>query len=46
MGRANAVCDANTLWAAQMRYAICEYAMGAREYTMGRANAMCDTRMG
>ena len=38
MGRANAICDANTLRAARMRYAICEYAMG-------RVNTICDTRV-
>jgi len=48
MGRANAICDANTLWAARMRYEICEYAMcranAIREYAMGPANAECDMR--
>ena len=33
MGRTNAICE---VWAARMRYAICEYAMG-------RVNARCDT---
>ena len=28
MGRVNAICDANTLWATRMRYVICEYATG------------------
>jgi len=82
MGRANAICDANTLWAARMRYAntlraarirygprkrdmryaICDmwirygprecYMRSANtqraicEYAIGRANTICDTRIG
>ena len=49
MGRANAICDANTLWAARMRYAICECDMripyGPRECDMRYANTLWAARM-
>jgi len=49
MGSANAICNANMLWAARMRYAICEYAIGRAnaicEYPRGRVNVICDMRI-
>jgi len=46
MGRANAICDANALWAARMRYAICEYAMGRAKAIYTRyANKLWAARM-
>ena len=38
IGRANAICDANMLWVARMRY--------ARAFVMGRANAICEYATG